>query len=88
MNEELLKKIKLSAGKNFESYVQKDLQTSAEHGNFCMEFVYILPQQLFHRLITSGKSVHEGIKDRAGQGLWIPVAWYLDCAEYVRSMRV
>lgn len=46
MNEELLKKIKLSACKNFESYVQKALQASADNGNFGMEFVDRLHEQL------------------------------------------
>ncbi len=46
MNEELLKKIKIAANKNFDTYVQKVLKASADHGAFGMEMVDMLHDQL------------------------------------------
>lgn len=46
MNEELLKKIKIAGAKNFDSYAQKILEASANHGAFGMEMVDMLHDQL------------------------------------------
>lgn len=46
MNEELLKKIKIAASKNFDAYAQKILEASANHGTFGMELVDKLHDQL------------------------------------------
>ncbi len=46
MNEELLKKIKIASSKNFDTYAQKILEASANHGAFGMEMVDKLHDQL------------------------------------------
>lgn len=46
MNEELLKKIKLAVKTNFDSYAQRALKASVDNGNFGMELVDLLHNQL------------------------------------------
>lgn len=45
-NEELLHKIKVAAARNFDSYLQKALTASADHGAFGMEMLDQLHEQL------------------------------------------
>ena len=46
INDELLRKIKIAGSKNFDTYAQKVLKASADHGSFGMEMVDKLHDQL------------------------------------------